>query len=116
MTTLPEFIEIGRKHGRANLHIKVPGFHIFYARYGRRIINNVAHRDVLDIASVEVEERLRRTGVFTRLFHQLREDYPNVHIYVENAAPLFQKLLLRLGFRRHEFNPDSFYVLGDSNG
>lgn len=110
--TLAEFIAIGKKAKRANLHIREPGFATLYVRYGRRILDHTVYYDVFDISSVEVEERLRGTGVFTRFVEKFLKDYPGVHIYVENAAPRLGLLLLRrLGFVRHEFNQDCFYKL-----
>ncbi len=111
MTTLAEFISIGQRHGRANLHIKVPDFQIFYARFGKRWLAGTGYSGVFDIATVEVKEHLRGTGVFTRFFRQLRERYPRMPLYVENAAPRFQRLLLRLNFKPSELNPDCFYFI-----
>lgn len=110
--TLKEFIEVGKQHGRANLHLKVPGFTTFYARYGRRMLSNQGFFDVLDIATIEVEEELRGKGIFTKLIKQLREDYPDMPLYVENATPRLQRHLKKLGFTPHEFSPGSYYLLG----
>lgn len=109
--TIDEFIAVGKQHGRANLYIDVPGFESFYARFGQRVLGNIVYHNVLDIANITVEEHLRGTGVFTRLVTKLRIDHPTVHLYVENAAPRFQRLLHRLGFRPHEAHQDSFYLL-----
>lgn len=111
--SLSEFIQMGLQQGRANLHLTEPGFSLFYARFNRRYINGKTYKKVLDIASIAVQENLRGTGVFTRLVKRLRTSYPWLTIYVENANPLFQQLLLRLDFTRQDINPDCFFLLGN---
>lgn len=109
--TLSEFIEIGLAQGRFNLHVKEPEFDLLYVRFGVRILNDGIYKHVLDLANIQVKARLRGTGVFSRLVRKLHADYPWLTLYVENASPLFQNLLLKLEFVRHSFNPDCFYLV-----
>jgi hypothetical protein len=115
--TLDQFIERVRGHsGRGNEWVSEPQFHCLYVRYGRRhilgrSIGDSSFEDVLDIATVEVEEELRGTGVFTRLVARLRKTYPGMSLFVENAAPAFCPLLLRLGFVPVPY--DSFFLEGE---
>lgn len=118
-SSLDQFIRRVRvAGGRGNEWVKEKDIHCLYVRYGGRHIlgvspNNSVFNNVLDIATIEVEERLRGTGVFTRLVARLRKDYPGMHLYVENAAPAFQPLLLRLGFVAVPY--ESFFLEGEKN-
>lgn len=91
--------------------VKEPKFSGLYVRYGRRVIRSPedaelrAYDNVLDISNVTVDPEFQRKGVFTRLIHQIREMYPDVGIYVENAQPdTLRLLLLRLGFKQVTFH------------
>lgn len=115
--TLDEFIARVRHKIRGNEWVLEPKFKDLYVRYGgRAIAENYQHEpkpytDVLDISNVTVEEKHQRTGVFTALVSRLRQTYPGMSLYVENAAPEFRPLLLRLGFI--EVLYDSFFLKGD---
>lgn len=112
--TVSEFVTTAlAQGGRNRLHLKEPGFKHFYARFGPRYLNGKTYKLTLDIATIEVEPEKQGTGVFTRLVGRLRKQFPQVSLYVEEATPLLQQLLLKLGFTRHEFNLNSFYILGD---
>lgn len=103
-STLDVFISRVRGKTRGNEWVLESKFQHIYVRYGDRAIADSPqhdpklYRDVLDLANLTVEENHRGTGVFTALVARLRETYPGMHLYVENAVPEFQPLLLRLGF------------------
>ena len=121
-STLDEFIRrVRRSSGRGNEWVEEPDVHCLMfdtavdtCRYilGRSP-DNSSFEDVLDIATIEVEEELRGTGVFTRLVARLRKEYPGMHLFVESAAPAFQPLLLRLGFIAVPY--ESFFLEGEKH-
>lgn len=78
-----------------------PKFDGLYVRYLRFEDGNLKMcEDVLDIANVTVEVIHQRRGIFTNLIHRIRETYPDIGIYVENARPdTLEPLLKRLGFK-----------------
>lgn len=82
-----------------------PKFEGLYVRYTRRLLSLDGgelkkYNDVLDIANVTVELVHQRRGIFTNLIHRIREMYPDIGIYVENARPdTMEPLLKRLGFK-----------------
>jgi hypothetical protein len=112
--TLDQFIRRVRHTCRGNEWVTEPQFHCLYVRYGLRYVLGISKDhgfdDVLDLATLEVEKEHRGTGVFTRLVARLREMYPGLHLYVENAAQAFRPLLLRLGFVAVQ--NDSFFLEG----
>lgn len=122
LLTLDEFISLHRdpinKYNRRNEWVTEPKFESLYVRYGHRYVNlkdtkgkAILYENTLDIANVTVEGKYRGQGIFTNLISRLRKDYPGVNIYVEIAAPRFQPLLLRLGFK--DARDDSFFLKGD---
>lgn len=110
--TLDEFITRVRCKTRGNAWVIESKFEGLYVRYGDRFIvtDERTYADVLDLANVTVEEKYRRTGVVTALVIRLRQTYPGMHLYVENATPEFGILLLRLGFNYVPFQ--SFFMKG----
>lgn len=111
-STLDQFIErVRNTTRRGNEWVLEPKFQGLYVRYGQRYLQGTVYPDVLDIASVEVEEKSRRTGVFSDLVTRLRKTYPGMHLYVENAVSTFHPLLLRLGFVA--VLNDSFFLEGE---
>lgn len=92
------FIKIAREPHRWNFNawIKHPGFVGIYLRYGKRRVGNEILHPVLDIANLEA--RKTGQGTFKRFVEFLREEYPELHIYVENAHTRFGEGLLRMGF------------------
>jgi hypothetical protein len=101
--TLDEFIQASllrfatNRHSRA--HVDEPGFETLYVRLGRRVLMGIVRQPVLDIATVTVDEAQRGRGRFTKLIDRVRDMYPALHLYVENAMePRFQKHLERYGF------------------
>lgn len=96
--TLPTFIAIGRKQGRANLHIIEPGFQMCYLRFGKRYIGGDSFDPVIDIANIEVEDKLKRTGVLTRFIQKIKTTYPELTILMECVNPVLNKPLERMGF------------------
>lgn len=113
--TLDNFITRVRKKSNGNAWVLEPKFEGLYVRYRliQRFIQNHAYDDVLDLANVIVEEKHRRTGVFTSLVARIRQTYPGMHLYVENASPEFKPLLQRLGFTEVPY--DSFFLNGDNS-
>lgn len=107
---LDQFIIWARNRTRVGSSVawvNEPKFSGLYVRYGRRHLRTNSEldvletfNDVLDIANVTVEVAHQRQGVFTALIHRLRETYPEIGIYVENAMPeTMQPLLRRLQFK-----------------
>lgn len=115
--SLDAFISMVRHKTRGNAWVLEPKFASLYIRYGPKYISAtlqhepVKHDDVLDIANVNVAKEYRRTGVFTALVARLRQTYPGMSLYVENASPEFAPLLKKLGFT--EVLYDSFFLEGD---
>ena len=94
------------KAGSCRAWVNEPKFEGLYVRYTRRAIRSPenaemkVYEDVLDIANVTVKPHHQRRGVFTALIQRVRETYPDVGIYVENARPdTLEPLLKRLGFQ-----------------
>lgn len=84
--------------------VNEPKFDGLYVRYGRRHLRFEdgdlrTYKDVLDIANVTVELAHQRQGILTNLIHRIREMYPDIGIYVENARPDTAEPLLRRGFK-----------------
>lgn len=102
LPTLEEFLAIHESGKRPsyqrNQYVSEAGFDSLYVRYTKRVYQGYFVDPVLDIANVTVEEPLRGTGVFTRLIERLRNDRPNLTLYVESAQPRFYHMLLRYGF------------------
>jgi len=94
---LDQFIETAKTQHRLRMHIFEPGFSTLYVRYTKRWIQGVAYYPVLDLASLEVEEKNR--GAFTKLFNRIRSEYPALPLYVENVLTFrFGEKLESLGF------------------
>lgn len=102
--TLGEFIRHGLdrfdKTGMSSRsHVDEPGFETFYVRLNRRAIAGGMYQPVLDIATVTVDEAQRGRGLFTNVLDRIRDQYPNLHIFVENAMESrFQRHLESYGF------------------
>jgi hypothetical protein len=102
--TLDEFIaesveRLTASNVASRMHIKEPGFDVLYVRLARRCIDGVAHKPVLDIADAAVQTTHRGRGVFTDFLDRVRDQYPALHLYVENVMEeRFQKHLERYGF------------------
>lgn len=102
--TLDEFIQEGTvrviEHNIASrAHIKEPAFDTLYLRVTRHYIDGVPYKPVLDIADVAIREDRRGRGVFTDFLDRIRDQYPGLHLYVENVFEVrFQKHLERYGF------------------
>jgi len=98
MMDLAQFIAYGRElNWPVGRHIQQPGFSSLYVRFGPRYIDRKPWNPVFTIASASATEPGR--GSFKALIHQLRTDYPDLTLYLENV--LNQQLvpgLARLGF------------------
>lgn len=116
--TLDEFIQDGItrviEHNLASrAHIKEPDFETLYLRVTRRYLDGVAHLPVLDIADVTVRRNRRGHGVFTGFLDRVRDQYPALHLFVENVQEdRFGKHLERYGFTAVEprLDPPSFFL------
>lgn len=87
LKTLDEFIADRNDpllRGGARAYIREPGFSSLYVRMGPRTLNGTAHRVVLDLASIEVEEDLRGRGILTALIERLQA--VGIIIYVESVV------------------------------
>jgi hypothetical protein len=102
--TLDEFIRDGSTRLAATglasrLHITEPDFNVLYVRITRRHVNGAEYRPVLDVADVNVRGDRRGRGVFTTFLDRVRDQYPALHLFVENVIEeRFQKHLERYGF------------------
>lgn len=104
-----DFLEEARNPSRpnSNAHVNYPGFQHLYVRYGKRILNREIVDGVLTIATVETKKRGK--GTFKEFIRFLREKYPELNLFVENAHPQFGEGLLRMGFTR--VDDDSFHEI-----
>jgi len=92
-------VRVTEQNVASRAHIKEPNFDTLYVRLTRHYIDGVAYRPVLDIADVNVRENQRGRGIFTDFLDRVREQYPVLHLYVENVMEArFQKHLERYGF------------------
>jgi hypothetical protein len=70
-----------------------------YVRYTKRYLLCAWREPTLDLASIETVRKGR--GYFTKLFYRLRDEYPELHLYVESVVnERFAKKLLKLGFQQ----------------
>lgn len=102
--TLEEFVpgaveRVEQANVASRAHLKETGFDTLYVRVTRHFVGGIAYRPVLDIADVTVREDWRGRGIFTDFLDRVRDQYPALHLYVENVMePRFQKHLERYGF------------------
>lgn len=100
---IDQFIELW-KQGKLsawtrNLHLKQPGFKLFYVRIGSRVINHKMMENVLALANIEADKYGQ--GTFKKLIAHLRQTYPDLNLYVENVLQQqFVDGLLRIGFQQ----------------
>lgn len=83
LKNLVKFLE--NKHVR-NAHVTVPKFDHFYVRKTQRHINQKMCY-MFDLATIEVKEKYKRTGVMTNLFNNLCLMLPKYNfdgIFIEN--------------------------------
>jgi hypothetical protein len=113
LPTLYEFLEKTKKaeHGRS--HVDEPKFESLYVRYGNRYVitqnESKIYLGTLDIANVTVEDNYRGSGVFTALIKRLRNDYPDLPVYIENPLEeRFQNHLESIGLQRVQY--DCFFL------
>lgn len=99
-----KFLHLAKLPGRINFNswVNYPGFTGLYLRYGPRVIDGKMLYPVLDIANVTAETKGK--GTFKEFIKTLRESYPELNIYVENANKLFGDGLVRMGFTRLEIS------------
>jgi hypothetical protein len=99
MESLNRFIKRAqRRTFPANAYVLEPGWNHLYVRYGPRAALGRIYSPVLDLANLEVEAASRGKGIFTRLITRLREEHPELHLFVENTHERFGRYLLKLGF------------------
>jgi hypothetical protein len=99
LPTLAGFIRTVKeqKGWRNNAYVDEPGWEHLYVRYGRRVIADEIREPVIDIANLEAKEPGK--GTFKGLVEQIRKDYPECYIYVENVlVPQFREGLRKMGF------------------
>lgn len=97
MMNLDEFIREAKGHRMTRGYLTEPGFLVLYVRHTLRWVNGHYYHPILDLASIEVEEKGK--GTFTRLIERIRRDYPRLPIYVENVLTFrFDRKLESLGF------------------
>lgn len=98
---LTTFIESAllREEWPSRSWVFVRGFSSLYVRLTTRIVDGERLWPVLDLASIEA--RNPGQGAFTKLVAKLRNDYPHIHIVVEQAHERFGNFLVaKLGFTR----------------
>ena len=114
MQNLKQFL----KSNCRNAYISEPGFAHLYVRHGQRYINGKLYQNVFDIANVEV--RNKGKGTFSKFVEKLRNNYPDMILYVECVLnPRFGGRLLQLDFKQHEnnmpdFAPKSYYWIPEN--
>jgi hypothetical protein len=94
----------------SNLHVEYPGFETMYVRYTKRNLEG-RMRECLDLAGLCANVPGR--GAFTLLLTKLRQDYPDLPLFVESVlTDRFCNKLLRLGFKPVPYSePPCFYML-----
>lgn len=101
---LNDFIEgsldrFNRSGVSSRLYVKEPGWDTLYVRLTKRYVDGTTYKPVLDLSSLEVEEDLRGTGLFTKLVEEVRKTWPDLHIYVESVInDRFGRYLEKRGF------------------
>lgn len=111
LQTLSEFIQSYRESDWPNsrAYIKEPGFKDLYIRLTPRYINKIQYKLVLDIAKVEASYKGK--GTFKKLIAKIRDEYPEMGIYVEAVlTECFAEGLVRMGFKVVDHNPDCFFM------
>jgi hypothetical protein len=99
LPTIDEFLKMAR--GRmfpTNSYVSEPGWDHLYIRYGPRAALGRVFRPVIDFANIQVAEEMRGQGVFMKLVKRLREEDPELHIFVELTHPRFGNYLVKKGF------------------
>lgn len=112
LPTLSQFIDNARKRSfPSNGYLKEPHWDGLYVRYSKRIILGRWYTPILDLANLTVEERMRGKGVFTKLVTHLRDQYPWLHLYVEQVHNVrFIGHLMKMGFVRAHNHEPSFFL------
>lgn len=108
--TLGEFISSQGERRPRNAYVRFPGFSTLYVRCTKRFLRHELVSPVLDIANIEASRPGK--GAFTKLFEHLRENYPEMWLFVECVAnERFEKKLRKMGFTQctNDLLP-SFYM------
>lgn len=83
-----------------------------YVRKARHVLYPGKMSLTLDIAAVEVEEKMQRQGIFTRFLSKAHALNPWEATFVENAhAPHLAKFLMTHGWLSQHLFPESFFML-----
>lgn len=100
--TLDEFIAAyASRPWPANLYVKEKGFKQLYVRISRRFLRGAWYDPTLDLANIEASYPGR--GAFTNLVTRLRQQYPNMVLFVESVqTSRFANKLVALGFQPME--------------
>lgn len=96
---LDEFLEKAKAEQfyTSRAQLEEPGFSTLYVRYGRRYVKGEIFYNTLDVATVEAA--VKGQGTFKKLIARVRENYPYIHLFVENVMPpQLREHLMRTGF------------------
>ena len=109
--TLEEFIKMGKQRRfLSNEWVTAEGFSGLYVRFGQRYIDGERVKDVLDLSNMTAE--VPGNGAFTRLLKFLREEHPELTLYVENVMTArFGDRLMRMGFTQEGDSHPFSYVM-----
>jgi len=113
--TLEEFIACAEKKiYPSSEYVEEPGFEHLYVRFGKTYIEGQWYQRILTIANVQAEEPGQ--GTFTKFIQRIKQDWPDVGIYVECVLnPRFAAWLVRNGFSTVTLTGQSFYWLVEGN-
>ena len=100
--TLDKFIKAGFDRGETPFgiseYVEESGFKYLYVRFGKSYIEGEFVWPTLVLSNISVKNK--GNGTFTNLLRRLKNDYPELNLYVENALERrFVDKLIRLGFK-----------------
>jgi hypothetical protein len=113
LTSLDEFIKNSLSTDYNTGWIIEEGFKSFYVRYRDYFMDNKTSK-CLDL--IKLEAINPGAGAFSNLFYKIREQYPDLNIYIENVfVEYFRKKLLRIGFEIMDncSHPNSFIFIAN---